>query len=82
MLTVTHKTTFRPVYGDLDYLTLGSFDGFEITRQVYHLLYIIIITIIIITIIIITIIIITIIIITIIIIIIIIILRYTIFFNS
>ena len=34
MLTATHKTTFRPAYGDLDYLTMESFEGFEITRQV------------------------------------------------
>ena len=34
MLGGVDKNTFKPVYGDLEYLTLVSFDGFEITRQV------------------------------------------------
>ena len=40
MITACHKTTFRPVYGDTDVLTLQSFDGFEITKQVRHLFHV------------------------------------------
>jgi hypothetical protein len=34
MLTSMLPVAFRPVYGDADVLTLKSFDGFEITKQV------------------------------------------------
>jgi hypothetical protein len=34
MLTSMLQVAFRPVYGDADVLTLKSFDGFEITKQV------------------------------------------------
>ena len=34
MLIASHQSNFRPMYGDSDVLTLSSFDGFEITKQV------------------------------------------------
>jgi hypothetical protein len=39
MLTSMLQVAFRPVYGDADVLTLKSFDGFEITKQVRRLWY-------------------------------------------
>ena len=39
MLTSMLQVSFRPVYGDADVLTLKSFDGFEITKQVCVVLW-------------------------------------------
>ena len=39
MLSADHQSNFRPMYGDSDVLTMASFDGFEITKQVIRSLY-------------------------------------------
>jgi hypothetical protein len=39
MLSADQSSNFRPMYGDSDVLTMASFDGFEITKQVIYTLH-------------------------------------------